>query len=127
MGLLDSILGAATGGGAGGGVQNMVIDGIAAKFGIPPAMAEMAVAALSRAHPQPNDTIATAAQQTGIDSGILGQIVGHLGGESGLGQIADKVNSHPESASIFSQLDRDGDGSPLNDIAGLAGSLFGKK
>ena len=30
-------------------------------------------------------------------------------------------------AGILGALDRDGDGNPLNDLGGIAGSLFGKK
>ncbi|MCB2064171.1 MAG: hypothetical protein KDE25_12120, partial [Novosphingobium sp.] len=62
----------------------------------------------------PGDTIEVAAQSTGIDAGVLNQVRDAIGGEGSL-------------ASFASMLDRDGDGNPLNDIAGLAGGLFGKK
>lgn len=127
MGLLDGILGQ-LGGGAGGGMENMAIDAIAAKFGIPPALAESAVAALAKAQPEPGDTVTTAAQQTGIDPSVMGQIADHLGGEGGLSQIAGALQNNPQIMStITGMLDRDGDGNPINDIAGMAAGLFGKK
>jgi hypothetical protein len=119
MSLLDSILGQVGG--------NLDVAGIAGKFGIDPALAQQAVTALAGAQAQPGDTVATAAGQTGIDASLLGQIAGHLGGEGGLGQIASALQSHPQAAALFQLLDRDGDGSPLNDVLGVAGSLFGGK
>lgn len=118
MGLLDGVLGQLGG--------NLDIGGIASKFGIDPAMAEKAVAALGQSHPEPGDTIAGAAAKTGLDTGTLGQIAEQLGGEGGLAQLSEKLQSNPQAASIFGMLDRDGDGNPLNDIAGIAKGLFGK-
>jgi len=100
MGLLDGILDQF---GAGAGVE-----ALAAKVGIPPALAETAIAALGQAHPQPGDTVTAAAAQTGIDAGTLGQIVEHLGGESTLGKISGMLG---------------GSGG----LAGLAGGLLGGK
>ena len=120
MSLLDSILQQVA------GSPDTVAD-IAAKVGIDPALAEKAVAALGQAHPQPGDTVEAAAGKTGIDAGTLGQIVQQIGGEGALGQIAGKLGGNPQLASILGMLDRDGDGNPLDDIAGMAGSLFGKK
>ena len=119
MGLLDSILGQA---GAPADIANL-----AAKVGIDPAMAEKAVAALGAAHHEPGDTVATAAARTGLDSGKLSRIVEQIGGEGSLGRFADLLKDHPQAASVFKQLDRDGDGNPLDDIAGMAKGLFGKR
>ncbi len=118
MGLLDSILGQV---GAPADVANM-----AAKLGIDPALAEQAVAALGAAHHAPGDTVATAAAQTGLDAGMLNQVIEQIGGEGSLGRFADMLKDHPQAAGIFNQLDRDGDGNPLDDIAGFAKGLFGK-
>ena len=107
MGLLDGILKNIAG--APDDVANL-----ASKLGIDPAIAETAVAALGKAHQDPGDTIEVAAQSTGIDAGVLNQVRDAIGGEGSL-------------ASFASMLDRDGDGNPLNDIAGLVGGLFGKK
>lgn len=118
MSILDGILGQLGG--------NVDIANMATKVGIDPRLAETAIAALGAAHPQPGETVATAAAKTGIDSGTLSQIVEHIGGEGALGRFSQILAEHPQAASVFSQLDHDGDGSPINDILGAAGGLFGK-
>ena len=117
MSMFDSILGQLGG--------NLDIAGIAAKFGIDPSVAQTAITALAGAHSQPGDTVETAAAQTGIDSGTLGQIAAHLGGEGGLGQLSEMIQNHPQAAGLFNMLDRDGDGNPVNDVMGMAKGLFG--
>lgn len=107
MSILDGILKSI--GGAPDDVANL-----AAKVGIPPAMAEMAIAALGKAHQQQGDTVEGAAAATGIDAGVLGQIVQQIGGEGSLSNFA-------------SMIDKDGDGNPLDEIMGMASGLFGKK
>lgn len=119
MSLFDSILGQVG--------QNVDIANLAAKVGLDPAMAEQAIAALGVAHAQPGDTVEAAAAQTGIDPSTLSSMVEHIGGEGALGRFSQMMQEHPQAASIMGMLDRDGDGSPLNDIAGLASSFFGKK
>ena len=99
---------------------------LAAKVGIDPAMAEKAIAALGVAHQEPGDTIASAAGRTGLDAGILNQIVGHIGGEGSLGEFARMLQENPQAKSVFGMLDKDGDGNPLNDMLGMAKGLFGK-
>lgn len=116
MGLLDGILGQVAG--------NLDIAALAEKVGLDPAIAEKAVAALGQAHAEPGDTVATAAERTGIDSGIMGQLAGALGGEGALGQLSGLIQG--QGGSLLGALDRDGDGNPLNDLAGLAGGLLGK-
>ena len=86
---------------------------LAAKIGIDPAMAEKAIAALGHAHQMQGDTVESAAAATGLSTGTLNQIVEAIGGEGSLMSFAN-------------MLDRDGDGNPLNDIAGFAKGLFGK-
>jgi len=118
MGMLDGVLGQLGGG-------NLAIDGIAKQFGIPPELAEKAVAALGQSHAEPGDTIATASARTGLDSGMLGQIAAQLGGEGGLGQLSDLMKGSGALGGLAQMLDRDGDGNPLDDIAGMAKGLFG--
>jgi hypothetical protein len=121
MGLLDGILGQIGGG-------NLDVNAIAQKVGIDPATAESAIAALGKAHDEPGDTVESASQQTGVDTGTLQQIVGHLGGEGALGQLSGALQNNPQILSSLSgMLDRDGDGNPINDILGMASGLFGKK
>lgn len=106
MSVFDSILGLVG--------NNPAVANMAEKLGLDPSQAEKAIAALSEAHQQDGDTVTLAAEKTGLDPSVLNQVVQQLGGEGSL--------------SRFSQmLDRDGDGNPLDDIAGFASNLFGKK
>ena len=107
MSLFDSIL--KNIGGAPDDIANL-----AAKVGIDPGIAEKAIAALGHAHQIEGDTVEAAAASTGLSKGTLNQIVEAIGGEGSL-------------ASFANLLDRDGDGNPLDDIAGIAKGLFGKR
>jgi len=50
----------------------------------------------------------------------------HIGGEGALESFASAISAHPDAVQKVSGfLDKDGDGNPLNDIAGLAKGLFG--
>ena len=119
MSLLDGILGQVGG--------NVDIANLAAKVGLDPALAEKAVTALGAAHPQPGDTVATAAAKTGIDTATLTQIVEHIGGEGALARFSQIMHDHPQAASLLGALDRDGDGNPLNDALSAAKGLFGNR
>lgn len=110
MGMLDGLL-AQLG-------PDFDIANLAAKVGLTKEQVETAVHALGKAHPEPGDTVQTAAASTGLPADILQQIVGHIGGEGALANFATMISS---------ALDKDGDGNPINDLAGLAGSLFGKR
>jgi hypothetical protein len=80
MSLLDGILGQLSG--------DHTIDNLAAKVGLTSEQVEQAVHALGQAHPQPGDTVSTAAEKTGLPQDKLSEIVGHIGGEGALGQFA---------------------------------------
>lgn len=118
MSVLDGILGQLGG--------NIDVANMATKLGISPAIAEKAIAALGQAHQQPGDTVAGAAAKTGLGSDVLSQIVHHIGGEGSLARFASLLNEHPQAAGLLKTLDKDGDGNPLNDIAGMAKGLFGR-
>lgn len=118
MGLFDNILSQVG--------QHADVGNMASKLGIPAELAEKAVAALGQSHAEPGDTIAGAAAKTGLDVGTLQQIVEQIGGEGALGQYAQALQNNPQLAGVFKWLDQDGDGNPLNDIAGMAGKFFGK-
>lgn len=106
MGLFDQLLGAAH--------NHPTVKNMADKLGIDSATAEKAIAALGESHHQEGDTVELAAARTGLDQGTLNQIVEQIGGEGSLAR--------------FTQiLDADHDGNPFDDIAGMAGKLFGKK
>lgn len=107
MSLLDGIL--KNIGGAPDDVTNL-----AAKVGIDPALAEKAIAVLGQTHQMEGDTVELASAKTGIDTAVLAQIVQQIGGEGSL-------------ASFANMLDLDGDGSPIDDVMGMAGKFFGKK
>lgn len=118
MSILDGIL--KNIGGAPDDVANL-----AAKVGIDPALAEKAVAALGQSHQMEGDTVELASVKTGLDTGVLSQIVEQIGGEGSLTQFASAIKDDPSA--LMGLLDRDGDGNPLNDIADIASGLFGKK
>lgn len=119
MGIFDSIVGQLG--------QHADVGNLASQLGIDPAMAEKAIAALGQSHEEAGDTIEAAAAKTGLDSGTLNQIVEAIGGQGSLGQYAQMLKDNPLASGLLGQLDRDGDGNPLNDVAGMAASLFGKK
>jgi len=118
MGLLDGILNQVS--------DHADVANLATKLGIDPATAEKAIAALGISHQEAGDTIEGAAAKTGLDAGVLGQIVQQIGGEGSLTEFANALKDHPQAAGVFSWLDRDGDGNPLNDLTDIAKGLFGK-
>lgn len=118
MGIFDGILGKVS--------EHADVANLATKLGIDTTVAEKAIAALGISHQEPGDTIAGAAAKTGLDSGTLSSIVQQIGGEGSLSEFARALAEHPQAPGILGMLDRDGDGNPLNDIAGMAKSLFGK-
>lgn len=117
MGIFDTILSQA---------GHADVGNLASKLGLPPELAEKAIAALGQSHAEPGDTIAAAAAKTGLDAGVLGQIVQQIGGEGSLGQYAQTLQDNPQLAGVFKWLDQDGDGNPVDDMMGAVGKLFGK-
>ena len=117
MGIFDSILSQA---------GHADVGNLASKLGLPPELAEKAIAALGQSHAEPGDTIAGAAAKTGLDAGVLSQIVEQLCGEGSLAQYARTLQDNPQLAGVFKWLDQDGDGNPIDDVLGMAGKLFGK-
>ena len=99
---------------------------LASKVGIDPALASKAVAALGKSHGEAGDTVELASARTGLDAGKLTEIVGQLGGDNALGEIVEKLGGDSSLSGIIDMLDIDGDGNPLDDIAGMAGKFFGK-
>lgn len=123
MGMLDGLLGQIA--------ANVDVAGLAAKVGISPEQAASAITALGHAHSAPGDTVDTAAASTGLSSEILQQVVGHIGGEGALGRFASLLGAQGGDASammgkLTGMLDQNGDGSAVDEIAGLAKGLFGK-
>lgn len=106
--------------------QDVDVGNMAEKLGIDKSIAEKAIAALGQSHQEAGDTIEGAAAKTGLDTGVLSQIVEHIGGEGSLGEFANILKDNPQASGLLGMLDRDGDGNPLNDITGMAKGLFGK-
>jgi hypothetical protein len=104
MGLLDGLLGQVT--------ENVDVKNLAEKVGLTPEQIESAVTALGQAHAAPGDTVATAAESTGLPSDTLQQIVAHIGGEGALGNFAALLGQQ---------------GGVLGQLGGLAEGFFGKK
>ncbi len=84
MDLLDGLLGQVT--------ENFDIQNLATKSACLLEQVEAAVHALGVAHPQPGDTVVTAAASTGLSSDILQQIVTHIGGEGSLASFASLLS-----------------------------------
>ena len=106
--------------------QNVDVGNMAEKLGIDPSLAEKAIAALGQSHQEPGDTIAGAAAKTGLDNGVLSQIIEQIGGEGSLGEFARALKDNPQASGLLGMLDRDGDGNPIDDITDMAKGLFGK-
>lgn len=80
MGMLDEMLGQVAGG--------HDVAGLAGKLGLTPEQVQSALHALTRATAEPGDTAGLAAAKTGLPIGTLQELLGHLGGEEGLGKLA---------------------------------------
>ena len=80
MSFLNEILGQAS--------ENATVQNLAAKVGLTPEQVEQAITALGQAHSQEGDTVQGAADETGLPTGKLQEIVEHMGGEGSLGRFA---------------------------------------
>ena len=109
MGLLDGILGQVAG--------NPAITNLAERIGLSPEQLTAAISALGEAHTQPGDTVAGAADSTGLSPDTLQQILGHLGGEGALGNLGALLGGAND--------EQGGLGGLLGGLGGL-GRMFGK-
>jgi ATP phosphoribosyltransferase regulatory subunit HisZ len=96
MSILNSLLGQVAG--------DATIQNLAEKVGLPPELAEQAVAALGQAHVQEGDTIQTASEATGVPADKLSEIVRHIGGEGSLGQFASLLQEQGGATSLLGGL-----------------------
>lgn len=103
------------------------VTNLATKIGISPDVAEKAIAALGQAHQMQGDTVELASARTGLPTGTISQIVEAIGGEGSLTAFANAVVNNPKAAGVLQMLDRDGDGSVVDDAVDFAKGLFGKK
>ena len=109
MGLLDGILGQVAG--------NPAITNLAERIGLSPEQVTAAISALGEAHTRPGDTVAGAADSTGLSPDVLQQILGHLGGEGALGNLGALLGG--------ANGQQGGLGGLLGGLGGLGG-MFGK-
>lgn len=105
MGMFDDLMGNMGG-----------LEAIAAKIGVSPEQMQGLMSEIS-ARISSGDTsvsaLAETAAQHGVSADKLQELMGQFGGpEAIMGKLG-------------SMFDRDGDGSPLNDLSGLAKGLFG--
>ncbi len=107
MGMLDGLLGQLG--------ENVDVANLATKVGLSQDQVETAMTALGQAHGAPGDTVATAAESTGLSGDVLQQIVTHIGGEGSLGRFADLLGSGGG----------EGGGGGLSSLAGLASGFLG--
>lgn len=120
MSMINAILGQIT--------QNMDINNLAQKVGLSPEQVESAVSALATAHTNTGDTASLAASETGLPVDKLSEIVTQIGGEGALAQFASLLQGGEGAVGgLGKMLDRDGDGSIVDDISGFAGGLFGRQ
>ena len=104
----------------GGQIGPQLAQMVAQKFGIDPAMAQMAIAALMRNHPLPNNTVEAASAETGMSTDMLGQIVNQIGGEGALGQLGGMLGGAGQPGAA-------GAGGMGDVLGGLLGGLMGGK
>ena len=113
MGMFDGIVGQ---------LEGQAAAAIAAKMGIDPSMAQMAITALTAAHPQPGDTVTAAAASSGLSTDMLGQIMGHIGGEGGLGSLVSAIGGGAQPQAQSAEPEAAGG---LGGLGGILGSLMG--
>ena len=119
MGLLDGILSQAA--------SHVDVGNLADKIGLPADQVEKGIAVLAQKHTEPGDTVTEAASATGIGQDQLGQIVEQIGGEGSLQKFAELIGADEGlMGKLGGLLDRDGDGNPLDDVAGMASGFFKK-
>lgn len=80
------------------------VQNLAEKVGMSPDQVESAVSALGEAHGAEGDTVETAAANTGLPADKLQEIVGHLGGEGSLGQMASLLQGGGAQGGIMGKL-----------------------
>jgi hypothetical protein len=100
------------------------VDDIAAKLGLPADQAKNLVGGLAEKLQNGGDitqTLTETAAKFGVSTESLQSLTG---AEGPLGGLMSKLGG---AGGLLGGLDKDGDGNPLNDLAGMAKGLFGGK
>ncbi len=103
MGMLDGLIGQV--------MQSHEVENLAARVGLSADQVAAAVTALTAAHPQPGDTVQTAADSTGLPTGKLNEVLSHIGGEGALTRFSSILNESGGAGGV---------------LGGIASSIFGK-
>ncbi len=84
--------------------EGMNAQAVADRLDLPTDKVEQAIAALSIAHSQPGDTVATAAASSGLSSVQIKCIVDELGGENALNKLSDLLGKGPRRNPLTDRL-----------------------
>lgn len=123
---LGALMGMLGGGASGqsGGLDPTRIGQLAQQFGLPPELAtqalqHMASAAQTGQAQTPDQAVEHASRETGLDVGSLAQMLQQLvGGQAGGAQAGGFMGMATQ------MLDRDKDGSVIDDLTRLGGGIF---
>lgn len=96
-----------------GGKQSVAAEGVAKASGLDPAKAG---ALLTMLAPVLMGALGKAQRSGGLDAGGLATMLGE-----------ERQRMSPAAGGLLALLDRDGDGSVVDDVLGMAGKLFGKR
>jgi hypothetical protein len=125
MSLLDTLLQQAGGSDA--------LAGLAGKLGLPADQVQSlgnSLLAKMQGGASAEQAAADTAAEAGVDAdqlhAMVPAIADHVGADGADGLMAKLGGTGGILGSVGAMLDRDGDGSPLNDVLGMAKGLFGK-
>lgn len=121
MGLLDGLLGQA---------GNIDIDAIANQIGLSPdelrTGGELLLGKLAGGGQDATQAAMGAASETGLPLDKLQALLPALAAQFGQGGVEGLLGKLTGEGGIMGVLDQDGDGNPLNDLAGIAKGLFNR-
>lgn len=121
MGLLDGLLGSA---------GSIDLDSLAKQVGLSPedlkSGGEAMLGKLAGGGATAGEAAASAAAQTGLPLDKLEALLPALASQFGEGGVEGLLGKLGGAGGLLGGLDRDGDGNPINDIAGIAKGFLGR-